>query len=97
LLGASSACVGRDLVSYCYHVYISTGTEWSETESALTHMPHNLDSVRLAQPPQCRYMRVEAFVVLVLAFVVNLFVICVFADGFYGVLSPDEVGWVSDV
>jgi natural resistance-associated macrophage protein len=38
-----------------------------------------------------RYMRLEAMLVLVLAFVVNLFVICVFADGFYGVLSEDEV------
>ena len=38
-----------------------------------------------------RYMRIENFLVLTLAFVINLFVICVFADGFYGVLSGDEV------
>ncbi len=38
------------------------------------------------------YLRVENFLVLAMAFVINLFVICVFADGFYGVLTEDEVG-----
>lgn len=38
------------------------------------------------------YLRVENFLVLVMAFIINLFIICVFADGFYGVLSEDDVG-----
>jgi hypothetical protein len=41
--------------------------------------------------PLARYMRVETLLVLVMAFVVNLFVVCVFADAFYGVLTTDEV------
>ncbi|KAL6763561.1 natural resistance-associated macrophage protein-domain-containing protein [Haematococcus lacustris] len=37
-----------------------------------------------------QYLRVESFLVLALAFVINLFVICVFAHGFYG--TDTEVG-----
>lgn len=39
------------------------------------------------------YLRLEAFMVLVLAFVINLFVIAVFAQGFYNVpgVTEDDV------
>lgn len=38
------------------------------------------------------YLRLENFLVLTMAFVINLFVISIFADGFFGVVDPDDVG-----
>lgn len=38
------------------------------------------------------YFRIESFVMLVLAFLVNLFVVCVFAQGFYGKTTEVDMG-----
>jgi len=38
-----------------------------------------------------KYLRAENFLVLAAAFVINLFVISLFADGFYGVVGDGEV------
>lgn len=47
-------------------------------------------------PEHCKtrllhYFRLETMLVLVLAFVINTFVICVFAKGFYPLDDEDEV------
>mmetsp|Transcript_11202 Transcript_11202/g.24121 ORF Transcript_11202/g.24121 Transcript_11202/m.24121 type:complete len:597 (+) Transcript_11202:151-1941(+) len=38
-----------------------------------------------------RYMRLENLLMLVLAFLINVFVVCLFAQGFYDPDAPDEV------
>ena len=70
-------------------------------ESLAGHASHAQSAIVNARPRDAdtddkrrgllRYLRVESFLVLLLALVVNTFVICVFAEGFYGSHNAEEV------
>mmetsp|Transcript_22861 Transcript_22861/g.58259 ORF Transcript_22861/g.58259 Transcript_22861/m.58259 type:complete len:550 (-) Transcript_22861:416-2065(-) len=64
-----------------YNIYFSS--------AIVNARPRGADSSQ-AKRTLLKYLRLENFLVLVMAFVINMFVICVFADAFYG--TGEQVG-----
>lgn len=93
-----AACTSNDvpmltLVECNYLQFLSSQTQdYAAPSMTLNPSPDVSRLYLLCSPPACmQYARLENFIVLLLAFVINLFVIGIFAHAFEGT-NPDSVG-----